>query len=337
MTLFIYFMRRLGYATGFLWLIISVLFFVFSTFRASADHNLLESILLSLLKTPQLSMDILPFACALGAANTLRQMDEARELMVMRASGLSLIQTALLTGLCALPFVLAHVAIGELLLEPSRNISQVLKNQTELGRNIWIKLADDYVQIGELSPDGALSDIVIYQTAGDKINAVITANRAEKTNEHWRLIDGNILHWEDDGLRWENFSARLWPVSLPTSSLAALKHKSRDMPIRRLAAVSAEISRSGQSNSRFLVELWKRLLAMPALILLTAAGVWAIGQSSHRRPRSAAIIALAISGGYYLANIISVQAAIAYKVPPLMLLPFIFIGVCVYLGIRRKY
>ena len=29
MTLFIYFMRRLGYATGFLWLIISVLFFVF--------------------------------------------------------------------------------------------------------------------------------------------------------------------------------------------------------------------------------------------------------------------------------------------------------------------
>ena len=79
MTLFIYFMRRLGYATGFLWLIISVLFFVFSTFRASADHNLLESILLSLLKTPQLSMDILPFACALGAANTLRQMDEARE------------------------------------------------------------------------------------------------------------------------------------------------------------------------------------------------------------------------------------------------------------------
>ena len=270
MTLFIYFMRRLGYATGFLWLIISVLFFVFSTFRASADHNLLESILLSLLKTPQLSMDILPFACALGAANTLRQMDEARELMVMRASGLSLIQTALLTGLCALPFVLAHVAIGELLLEPSRNISQVLKNQTELGRNIWIKLADDYVQIGELSPDGALSDIVIYQTAGDKINAVITANRAEKTNEHWRLIDGNILHWEDDGLRRENFSARLWPVSLPTSSLAALKHKSRDMPIRRLAAVSAEISRSGQSNSRFLVELWKRLLAMPALILLTA-------------------------------------------------------------------
>ena len=171
--------------------------------------------------------------------------------MVMRASGLSLIQTALLTGLCALPFVLAHVAIGELLLEPSRNISQVLKNQTELGRNIWIKLADDYVQIGELSPDGALSDIVIYQTAGDKINAVITANRAEKTNEHWRLIDGNILHWEDDGLRRENFSARLWPVSLPTSSLAALKHKSRDMPIRRLAAVSAEISRSGQSNSAF--------------------------------------------------------------------------------------
>ena len=337
MILFLYFMRRLIYATGFLWLVISVLFLVFSTFRAAADHNLLEAFLLSLLKTPQLSMDILPFACALGAANTLRQMDEARELMVMRASGLSLNQTALLAGLCALPFVLAHVIIGELLLEPSRHISQVLKNQTELGRNIWIKLADDYVQIGELSPDGVLSDVVIYQTAGDRINAVISANRAEKTNEHWRLIDGNVSHWKGNGLLREDFSSRLWPVSLPTSSLAALKHKPRDMPIRRLARVSAEISRSGQSNSRFLVELWKRLLAMPALILLTAAGVWAIGQNTHRRPRSAAIIALGVSGGYYLANIISVQAAISYKVPPLMLLPFIFIGLCVYWGVRRKH
>ena len=43
-------------------------------------------------------------------------------------------------------------------------------------------------KIGELSPDGALSDIVIYQTAGDKINAVITA-KSRRKNKRTLAVD----------------------------------------------------------------------------------------------------------------------------------------------------
>ncbi len=337
MILITYFMRRLGYSISFLWLSISVFMWFFLILQTAAknDNDFWLAFLLAVLEMPNLMMDLLPFACALGAANTLRQMNEAHEIEVMRISGLSNKRTALLAGACALPFILVYAIISEFILEPSIHATQALKNVSESGRNIWIKDGNYYLQIGELKENGELADVVIYQTKGNKLNSIITAHHAEKNNEQWRLIDGNVLHFENP-IREEKFTSRDWLVKLPSTSLAELKKRPRDMPVYRLAVVGKEIGDAGQNNSRFVAELWQRLVAIPLLAILTAASVCFLGHTLRQRVGSATLGALAISGGYFFAEKTAVQVAILYNTITLTLIPLFVLGLGVYYWVTKK-
>lgn len=334
MILFRYFFRRIGAMIALVWAALSALAGFFEFLRYAGDYDAPTALLLALLAMPRLAMETSFFACAIGAAAALRRADDSHELSVMRASGLSLTMVAGFSALAALPAAAVYAAASELLLAPGRAVVRAVREEGNIGRNVWLRDGGDFARIGEVIGGNLLRDIVIYRTGGGRITAIVSAASGNKTDDGWLLADGEQASPAGGEVVREKFASRLWQLQIHSGALSALNERPRDMSAAGLARASDALEYSGQNAAKFAGALWARAAGLPALLLLSASAIWMV----HRRRRltapPAALGAAIIGGVYYFGKQMSAQAAVLFSFPALNLLPLMALAAAVFFALR---
>jgi lipopolysaccharide export system permease protein len=164
-----------------------------------AQYGLNDALAYVALRIPRMVFEVLPAAALLGALLSLGNLAVHRELVVMRASGISLFQLLISVGLAGFVLMILMVLLGESFAPSLGAYARALRAQALLdegnlatGESAWLKDGNRIINLRRPG-QGAEFDggIFLYELADDTALARIARADAagiEQSNQ-WLLID----------------------------------------------------------------------------------------------------------------------------------------------------
>lgn len=207
-----------------------------------ADYDLWQAACVVLLEVPYQVYLFFPMASLLGCLIGLGILANHRELVVMRAAGMSIAEVswAVLKG--ALWLILLVTFIGETIVPTFSHMANEKKIQAlshgqtlRTARGVWLRHKTDFISIGEILPDNTLR--VVYQYRLDKAQRLQLARRIEKVdyiNGQWQAYGIAETRFFGDHIEKEQRSAMAWDVSLQPILLNASRLESDEMTLQAL-------------------------------------------------------------------------------------------------------
>ncbi|HEU0134889.1 MAG TPA: LptF/LptG family permease, partial [Allosphingosinicella sp.] len=150
------------------------------------------------LRIPQLVSRFLPFAVLLGTLITLATLNQNSEVVSMKAAGISAHQIIAPLIVASLGIAVLSFAFNERIVTRANdtlsNWEKVDYGPVPRGRgvrpNVWVRWGDDLVLAREVRGQGArteLRGISIYDRDYETLKAIVTARRATRSANGWRL------------------------------------------------------------------------------------------------------------------------------------------------------
>jgi lipopolysaccharide export system permease protein len=279
----------------------------------------------AVLMLPEMAQQTAGMAMLIGAVFTFMQLARSSEMVVMRATGISMYQifkAALPVGLCV---VIVHAVLADQLTPRSQEAFDRWWTETAPDAGTpdaeaqWFRIGNDIVQLGGASVSGeTLQNLRIYQRDADKIlSRRLTAPTATaEPGGGWRLHDSVMVNIEGDRGVTTQANEMFWQSPLRPDDAARLF---ADVP--QISAREAFGSLTGsvpatQSRSRLITRL-HRAFAEPlvALAMLLLALPLVLG---HPRSDQTFPVLYAVIGGllYLVVDGLLVAAGQAGALPP---------------------
>jgi len=276
------------------------------------DYHLLEAISFVILTIPRTIYELFPMAALLGTLIGLSMLANDSELIVMRASGVSMRQitaAALKTGGL---FVIAAICVGELISPftetraqrgKAEAMQQNIKQHTNFG--LWMRDTDTYVNIGEVLPDLTLLDVKIFEFDSNKrLRSLVSAKNGRFDGGYWRITDVRQTRVEADGsadtLRTD---ASRWQTGVTPQILSVFLIKPDQLSFWQLSRYINHLKENRQKTDAYELVFWNKLmlpLSTAVMVVLAIPFVFANIRSGTLGQSLFTGIMLGL--GFYVAN-----------------------------------
>ncbi len=251
---------------------------------ALADYGrgtfgLYELVRYVVLSQPRKIYELFPVAVLVGTLLGLSTLAVSSELIAMRAAGVSrlrIVGAALKTGVL---FVVAAVAIGELVVPRAETLAQTGRAQAlatgfqKGGTGVWLRDGSAFVNIGEVLPDLSLLRVSIFEFAPDaRLRTHTAARRAVYVADGWRLEDVSVSAIDPEAVRVHSVSELDWRATLTPDVVAVFTVRPEGLSIQQLRHYIGHLRANGQETGRYSLTLWQKVL-MPlatAIMVLLA-------------------------------------------------------------------
>jgi lipopolysaccharide export system permease protein len=264
-------------------------------------------------KVPLILTQTTPPAVLAAMLLSLGMLSQRNEIVAMRASGISLTQTALpLVGLAALISVAILVWNETVVPEATREWQNVIHAEIRKGtqrsilsdREIWYLGVDGFYNIEHVDAQGkALVGLTVYRTdPGFDLRGVIEVPFAKWTGAGWDIHDGTERTINQDG---EIVTQPIAPdrvvIHETMADFLEVRRQPEELSYRALRQRIDKLSREGFDASGDLVDLHLKL-AVPFTTLVLACVAIPLAGRVQRHPSMAAIVGLGflISAVYWL-------------------------------------
>lgn len=284
--------RRLIYgevlaAVGFVLLAFLSLFFFFDFVDELAElgrpaigdpaklYGLRHALLHVTLLMPSHIYELMPIVVLIGSVFVLARLAQGSEYTILRTSGLGPWRALrILVGLGAV-FAVLTFAIGDYVAPAADRAAQLLKANYRGGISVgqtgaWLKERQAYsnfsVNVGSLSPQGALSDVRIFEfdNRGFLVSTLQARSGQIEGDDSWTLMQVQRREFDTAGLD----SARItrtdvpslrWPSSLSTEMVSVALLKPDRMRAIDLFAYVQHLEANGQTAQRYEIEFWRKV------------------------------------------------------------------------------
>ncbi len=230
-------------------------------------------------------IDLLPVVAILATASVLSAMQAQRELVVMRASGISLLE---ITRLALMPGVLIALAalIALQFLAPVLYQSPVRFADSGAGvgdnslwhpsHGLWVRADSQFMNVGRFEPGELPGEIAIYRFRPDgSLESQIRAERAIPAPETWILEDVMIKRVDSPPAERISIHERYhWPSFLTERQLELFRRSPASLPLSDLWNYVDSLKTRDQDASEFELVLWRRIalpLACIGMVLVATA------------------------------------------------------------------
>ena len=283
-------------------LILLTLFHLFTfsdqlVFIGKGTYNLQDLFLYLALTTPRMIYELMPSSALLGSLFVVGAMANHREIVAMRAIGLStlwVIRTIMLAGLV---LVVISVLIGEYIAPDSERTAQVLRNTTQNETDgvimhsqygMWLREGDRFINVRKILDDGALADVRIYDVNNqNKLQRITHADHARFLgNNHWRL-DG--VKQSEIGADYEKINAltvdsQTWESSIDADLLKVTVVDSDNLSLYDLYMYIDFLKSNNQKSQIYELAFWSRLInpfVTFVMLMVSAPFVIGIGRGTN--------------------------------------------------------
>jgi len=250
---------------------------------SGGDDGALQAAVGALLQIPVNLIDMLPVVAVLATATVLSTMQAQRELMVMRAAGVSLLtvtRLALIPGvLIALAALLALQLLAPTLYRsPERVVGGgVAENSLwHPWHGLWMRSQRQFMNVGRFEAGELPGQIAIYEfDARGALIRQIRAGQAIPGSERWLLEEVVIKRVDAAGAdRIEQRGSYSWPSFLTERQLELFRRPPASLPLSDLWTYVQSLKTRDQDASEFELVLWRRIalpLACLGMILIATA------------------------------------------------------------------
>ena len=239
-------------------------------------YGLTQILLFVALSVPGHIYDVMPVAVLVGCLFSLSQLARHSELLVLRVSGLSVFNLAMLLLKIGLLFTLLTFLVGELITPVSEKMAQRLRIQAtqsviaqEFRSGLWVKDGHHFINVEEVLADTTLLNVHIYEFDSQaKLIHMRNAKTAEFAQDYWQLKDVSETHFGPDSNRVTRLATAKWYSLIRPELLNVLLVMPEKMSAWNLYAYIDHLSSNKQKTTRYQVALWAKLIYPLACLVM---------------------------------------------------------------------
>lgn len=335
-----------------LWVLQMVFAYLSELENITADYTLWDALRYVGYRSPYFLGQFIPTGVLLGAVVGLGLLSGSSEIVVMRASGVSLYRLIGWAMMPALVFVALALAVNEWLLPPASQQATAIKRPDEPAlvtlNGYWTVIHDDkgnrqIVQIGQADAEGNLSNVRQFNTQDTTLTSALTAKTGNyiggQDGYTWQLYDLQRLTLTDHHANSTHQATNTLSLPISQTSVHLLTKPAENLSISELYAHRQLMHHQNSRSKSHELAFWQKLLspfAVLSLLLIACSFVFGSlrSQSLGFRVVIALLTGLLFSYLQDLAGFIALASTLS---PAMMvLLPIIFsAGLGVYLLGRK--
>ena len=244
----------------------------------TGDYGTADAFLYTLLNLPQQVFELLPIGALIGALMGLGALAAGSELVVTRASGVSVWRIAWPVGLAGLSLSLLMYADGEYVAPPLAQFAKREKTTSKLAdisfagtSSAWVKDGNLILRVETGEVDQSFGGVSLFELAGpNRLRSIKRADRISVADPgHWRMHNVASSTFKDDHvdsgvLPEDTIRSTVNPDFL---SLAATDPDL--LTLRGLRSYVEHLRRNSLDTSVYEIGYWSRIARIFAVIIVT--------------------------------------------------------------------
>lgn len=279
----------------------------------------------SLLRAPGLAYKLLPIAALIGSLIALGGMVANREMMVIRAAGVSIRRTVFAVMKAALGLVLLALIVGEWVAPRTEEFARQRRAFAQYDQitfksqnGFWIRDAENYINIRHVLPGDLLEDIFIYQfDPKHRLKASTYAKNARYDGRQWTLLDIERTVFEQQQAKKQQIRRAAWQSLFKPELINMLVVEPDNLSMRALFRYIQYLKRNAQSTQRYEQALWVKIaypLAAAVMVLLAVPLVLSKPQATGVGHRI--LLGSLIGMGFHILNQTAGHLGVVYSLNP---------------------
>lgn len=289
------------------------------------DYGIMQAAFFVLLQMPYHVYLFFPMASLLGCLIGLGIMANHSELIVMRTSGMSIVQiTGAVLKASVLLIVLVTV-LGETVVPFLSHYANDYKTAAVSGgqtlrtaKGFWLRNNNDFISVGEILPDYVLQNI--YQFRFDSHRHLKVARfirEAKYTPQGWIAYDVEQTEFDADRTNAQTFSSLAWDVPVKPKILTISSIDPDEMTLRELNRYIREQKRSHQNVHTYQFAFLQRITQpLTTMVMMVLAIPFIFGPLRSSTMGSKLLVGAAVGFSFHILSRFFGPVSTVFQLPP---------------------
>ncbi len=311
-------------------------------------YSAADAFVYSLLSLPQQFFELLPIGALLGSLLGLGLLARGSEIIVIRASGVSLARMCLSVAGAGLVLVLVGVVVGEYIGPPAQQVARQIKvfgmfsDFSVAGSgSAWVKDGNSIVRLGRQTGDAMFGGVSLFRVGADgrlaSIGRATTASIGH--GEHWQLDAYVETAFADGGTHVAKEARRTFETRVSPEFLGLAAVDPNQMRTLQLARYLSHLRENGLDARAIEFAFWARIartLSIAVIVLLALPFCFGTMRSAGTGAKT--VIGLLIGIGFSLLQSTLESSAQVFDVNPILLAwtPVILLVIGTGIALRKS-
>lgn len=294
----------------------------------TGNYGIIQALIYTLFQLPNYGYQMFPMAVLLGALLGLGGLANHGELVVLRASGVSVKRLARAVMWTGAALTLFMLLLGEYVAPPMDSYARQYRAEAKhgegamtSGRSAWIRDGDTFVNISRLAAGSRLGGVYLYRLTPDGDLAAIghadSANIDEQSQ--WVLSNFSESQFTDQGVRVSAERSRTEAYNLSTELIGLTVVKPDSLNSSELFKYVQYLEGNDLDASRYEVALWSRLAAAFAVTPMCVLALpFVFGRMRSSGAGAKMVAGIVIGLAYYLGSRGLADGGQVYNIDPLI-------------------
>jgi lipopolysaccharide export system permease protein len=320
----------LGY-TGLVTLVLAALGALFLFIGQQDDigkggYKASQAMLFVALNLPAYLVQLLPVAALIGALLGLGNLARGSEILVMRASGITMMQFCRWLGAAGILLVAFMFLIGEFVAPPLGTYARQMKAFSKYSEfsfagnhGTWVRDGDTVISVDQQSASASYGGVQVFRFGpGRKLLSVGRAETASVGEDNrWLLQNYAETRFQDGGTEASSKPQKVVRSTLSPEFLGLAVVEPEAMGLRDLMSYAEHLRRNDLDPVRFQTAFWARIARMAALVLVVILALpFALGPVRSSGQGARTVIGILIGAGFVLLSQTMESGGQLFGLPP---------------------
>jgi lipopolysaccharide export system permease protein len=293
-------------------------------------HYGLKQILMYLaLTSPRVFFELVPSAALLGSLFVVGAMANNREIVAMRAAGLSvgwIIRSIMLAGLV---MVIIAVGVGEFVAPASERSAQILKTTAQNNGvvlrsqyGMWLREGNRFINVRQIHDNGSLGDVRIYEIDENHKLAQVTQAEHGKFlgDKQWQLTAVNQSFILPKQIDADSKPEMNWQSTIDSDLLKVAVVNSDNMSLVDLYNYINFLKNNSQKSQSYEQAFWSRLInPLVTFVMLMVSAPFVIGIGRGISSGSRIMMGVLIGMSFNILDRIAGHIGLVYDMNPFLM------------------
>ncbi len=242
------------------------------------DYGTADAFLYTFLNLPEQIFELLPIGALIGALMGLGNLAAGSELVVTRASGVSVWRIAWPVGLAGVTMALTMYAVGEYVAPPLAQFAKREKTTSKLAdisfagsSSAWVKDGNLILRVQTGEVDQSFGGVSLFELDGStRLRSIQRAERISVADPgHWRMQNVATTRFGDDRIESDTLPEVTIATTVNPDFLGLAATDPDLLTLRGLKSYIDHLRRNSLDTAYYSIGYWSRIARIFAVIIVT--------------------------------------------------------------------
>jgi lipopolysaccharide export system permease protein len=281
------------------------------------------------LTSPRVFYELVPASALLGSLFILGAMGNHRELIAMRAAGLSVLGIIKAVMVAGAILVFISLLVGEFVAPVTERMAQLIKVSAQNKQvlmnakyGLWLREDKKFINVRQIVDDGHLADISIYELDDQQhLREALHADEAVFLgHQQWALKNIKKSNISTQQMLASTLSEQIWKSSIAPNLLKIVVVNPNNLSLVDLNSYIGFLKKNHQKSRAFQLAFWGRVVnPLVTFIMLLLSAPFVIGVKRGVSVGARMMIGVVIGMGFNIIDKIVGHLGLIYDLNPLLI------------------